>query len=66
MKNKAIKTALSIMLSLMLIMLAMPLASLTAFAETYYDFEYNIIDDNSVIITGYKGSEDTIEIPDVI
>ena len=30
---------------------------------TYGDFEYSVLDDGTVEITGYSGSEETIDIP---
>ncbi len=43
-----------------------PQASLTAYAETYGDYEYTILDDGTVEITKYKGSEASVTIPSTI
>ena len=43
-----------------------PQASLTAFAETYGDYEYEILDDGTVEISKYNGSEASVTIPSTI
>ena len=45
-----------------------PQASLTAYAETktYGDYEYTILDDVTVEINSYRGSEESVTIPSTI
>ena len=54
---------LSWLLSLAMILTALPLAGVTAFAATSGDFEYTILEDGTAEITGYTGSAITLEIP---
>ncbi len=54
---------LSLFLSLAMILTALPLAGVTAFAATSGDFEYTILEDGSAEITDYTGSAETLEIP---
>ena len=48
-----------------LIFSALPL-TLTASAETFGDYEYNILDDGTAEITKYTGSDKVVEIPSTI
>ncbi len=58
---------LSLFLSLVMILTALPLTSVTAFAEdethTSGDFEYLILFDGTAEITDYTGSAETLDIP---
>ena len=58
---------LSLLLSLAMILTALPLAGVTTFAEgethTSGDFEYTVLEDGTAEITGYTGSAETLEIP---
>ncbi len=42
------------------------LCAVCAGAETYGDFQYSVLDDGTVEITGYNGSAETVVIPDTI
>ena len=60
------KKIVSLILSLVMLLSITSGLNLTAYAETYGDFEYSHIEDNFLSITGYKGSETNLEIPSVI
>ena len=60
------KKIVSLILSLVMLMSITSGLNLTAYAETYGDFEYSHIEDDFLSITGYKGSETNLEIPSVI
>ena len=65
--NKGFKKVLSLLMTLAMILTALPLAGVTAFAEdethTSGDFEYTILEDGTAEITGYTGNAETLEIP---
>ena len=42
------------------------LCAVCAGAETYGDFEYSVLDDGTVEITGYSGSAEKVDIPEMI
>ncbi len=44
----------------------MPQASLTAYAEAYEDYEYEILNDETIKISNYNGSETSVNIPSTI
>ena len=44
----------------------MVLCAVCAGAETYRNFEYGVLDDGTVEITGYKGSEQKVDVPEKI
>ena len=54
------------LLSLVMILTALPLTAVTSFAETSGDFEYIILDNGTAEITGYIGSATEWEIPSLI
>ena len=60
------KKIVSLILSLVMLMSITSGLNLTAYAETYGDFEYSHIEDDFLSITGYKGSATNLEIPSVI
>ena len=60
------KKIVSLILSLVMLMSVTSGLNLTAYAETYGDFEYSYIENDFLSITGYKGSETNLEIPSVI
>ncbi len=53
----------SLLLSLAMILTALPLAGFTAFAEKDGDFEYVVLEDGTAEITNYMGSAETLDIP---
>lgn len=69
MKNKKAKTlckkSISLLLTLLLVLTAVPLGGLTAFAAISGDFEYSILseEDKTCEITKYTGSATTLGIP---
>ena len=66
MKNRLVKRCLSILLSLVLAVIAMPLTAVGSFAETCGDWDYSVINGNEAEITGYYGSATEIEIPSTL
>ena len=60
------KKIVSLILSLVMLMSITSGLNLTAYAETYGDFEYSYIENDFLSITGYKGSETNLEIPSAI
>ena len=42
------------------------ICAVCAGAETFGDYEYSVLDDGTVKITGYNGSAETVVIPDTI
>lgn len=44
----------------------MALCAVCAGAEAYGNFEYGVLDDGTVEITGYKGSEQKVDVPEKI
>ena len=56
----------SLLLSLAMILTALPLAGVTAFAAVSGDFEYTILEDGTAEITDYTGSAETLEIPSTL
>ena len=59
------KRALSALLSLCMIITAIPTFSLTAFAETEGDFEYSV-SDSKATITKYNGSDAELDVPSTL
>ncbi len=57
------KKLISLLISLAVILTALPLAGVTAFAEVSGDFEYTILEDGTAEITDYTGNAETLEIP---
>ena len=61
------KKFLSLLMSLAMILTALPLTGVTAFAEdgthTSGDFEYIILEDGTAEITDYMGNAETLDIP---
>lgn len=59
------KRILSVFLAMLLLISALPFATLPTFAETSGDFEYSVLseDEKTCEITGYNGSETDLEIP---
>ena len=60
------KKVISLFLSLAMLLAIISGMNLTAYAETYGDFEYSYIENDFLSITGYKGSETNLEIPSAI
>ena len=60
------KRILSLLLSVVMLVSAMSLVDFSAFAGTYEDYEYTVSADNSVQITKYNGSANTLVIPSAI
>ena len=60
------KRILSIILALSLMFSLAAVTSITASAAEYGDYEYEILDDGTVEITGYNGSAETLKIPNEI
>lgn len=54
---------LSLLLAVLMLAASLPLAGLTAFAETSGDYEYTILDDSTAEITKYNGSAEELTIP---
>ncbi len=59
------KKALSALLSLCMIITAIPTFSLTAYAETEGDFEYSV-SDSKATITKYNGSDAELDVPSTL
>ncbi len=61
------KKFLSLLMSLAMILTALPLSGVTAFAEdgthTSGDFEYVVLEDGTAEITGYVGNSEVLDIP---
>ena len=64
-KTKA-KRLLSLLLVLVMILSAMPLSGISAFAATSGDFEYEILEDGTAEIIWYSGTETDLVIPSEI
>lgn len=62
MKNSLTKKTLSIILSLIMIITALPLTAVTSFALTSGDWEYTV-ENGKATITGYNGSDFWVTIP---
>lgn len=62
------KKSMSFLLALLLLLTAIPLGGLTAFAATSGDFEYNVLseEDKTCEITKYTGSASELNIPSVL
>ena len=60
------KRILSLILALSLIFSLAAVTGITASAETFGDFEYELLEDDTVMITGYTGYADALEIPSEI
>ena len=60
------KKVISLFLSVAMILAIISGMNLTAYAETYGDFEYSYIEDDRLSITGYNGSATNPEIPSAI
>ena len=60
------KQVLSIILAVAMMFSLAAVTSITASAQEYGDFEYELLDDGTVEITGYTGSTETLEIPSEI
>ena len=60
------KKVISLFLSVAIILAIISGMNLTAYAETYGDFEYSYIEDDCLSITGYNGSATNPEIPSAI
>ena len=60
------KKVISLFLSVATILAIISGMNLTAYAETYGDFEYSYIEDDCLSITGYNGSATNPEIPSAI
>lgn len=62
------KKSMSFLLALLLLLTAIPLGGLTAFAATSGDFEYNVLseEDKTCEITKYAGSATALDIPSKI
>ena len=61
------KRIISVFMAITLMLSALCALSFNALAlETDDGFEYEILDDNTIRITGYKGTADPVNIPDVI
>ncbi len=60
------KKSISLLLALLLVVTAIPLGGLTAFAETSGDFEYEIYSETTCAIIEYIGSESNLTIPSQI
>ncbi len=63
---KKTRKLLAIILSLVMIFTALPLTAVTSFAVTSGDFEYEILDDGTAVITGYTGTATELTIPSEI
>ena len=60
------KRILSLILALAVMFSLAAVTGITANAETYGDFEYELLEDDTVTITGYTGYADALEIPSEI
>ncbi len=67
MQKTAHRKILSLLMSLAMILTALPLSGVTAFAQdgthTSGNFEYAVLEDGTAEITDYTGSAETLEIP---
>ena len=61
-----IKKILSIVLALLMLISVFAVAPITASAEVSGDYEYEILDDGTIEITDYNGSDTDLEIPSKI
>ncbi len=67
MRRKTITKSMSLLLSLILTILVIPLSQITVFAATSEDYQYSINrKDNTAELTNYKGSETELVIPSEI
>ena len=64
MKNT--KKIVSLLLSILMIITALPLTAVNSFAATSGDYEYSVLDDGTAEIKRYTGSATELEIPSVI
>ena len=60
------KKLLSLFMVAVMVLTAIPLTGLVSFAETYGDYEYSVLGDETIIITEYKGSDDDVTVPSEI
>ena len=60
------KRVLSIVLALTMIFSLAAVTGMTASAETYGDFEYEVLNNGTVEITGYNGNSKSLDIPSTI
>ena len=60
------KRVLSILLALAMIFSLAAVTGMTASAETYGDFEYEVLNNGTVEITGYNGNSKSLDIPSTI
>ena len=63
---KRTRKLLATLLSLVMILTALPLTAVTSFAETSGDFEYIILDDGTALITRYNSTATELAIPSEI
>ena len=66
MKVKKWPAAISAFAVMAVTAVMMALCAVCAGAEAYGNFEYGVLDDGTVEITGYKGSEQKVDIPEKI
>ncbi len=66
MKVKKWPAAISAFAVMAVMAVMMALCAVCAGAEAYGNFEYGVLDDGTVEITGYKGSEQKVDIPEKI
>ena len=57
------KRILSMLLAITIVFTMLPLNAISSFAVACGDFYYELLEDNTVEITGYSGSESEVEIP---
>ncbi len=60
------KKLISLLISLAVILTALPLAGVTAFAEVSGDFGYKILEDGTAKIRSYNGKAESLEIPSTL
>ena len=60
------KKTLSIILSLVMVLAALPFAAVDSFALSSGDWEYSLNSSDEAVITGYTGSNTTIRIPSTL
>ena len=66
MKVKKWPAAISAFAVMAVMAVMMALCAVCAGAEAYGNFEYGVLDDGTVEITGYKGSEQKVDVPEKI
>ena len=66
MKVKKWPVAISAFAVMAVMAVMMALCAVCAGAEAYGNFEYGVLDDGTVEITGYKGSEQKVDVPEKI